>query len=42
MIEGPKNPPRLPTALMSPMPAAAAVPPSTIGGMAQNTLMTER
>ena len=42
IIVGPKNPPRLPIALISAMPAAAAVPPSSIGGIAQNTLITER
>ena len=42
MIVGPKNPPRLPIALIIAMPAAAAVPPSSIGGIVQNTLITER
>ena len=42
MTVGPTNPPRLPTELMSAMPAAAAVPPRTIGGIAQNTPCTDR
>jgi hypothetical protein len=39
---GPTKPPRLPIELISAMPAAAAVPPRKIGGMAQNTLITDR
>jgi hypothetical protein len=42
MAEGPTAPPRLPIALIIAMPAAAAVPPRKIGGIAQNTLITDR
>ena len=36
--QGRAQPPRLPIELISAMPAAAAVPPRNIGGIAQNTL----
>ena len=42
MTLGPTNPPRLPIELMRAMPAAAAVPPRKIGGIAQKTPCTER
>lgn len=39
---GPTKPPRLPIALMSAMPAAAALPPRNCGGSAQKTPTSDR